>query len=256
MQFTPPFEQGVLLRRYKRFLTDIRLNDGSEVTIHCPNTGSMKNCLFPGEKVWFSTSDNPKRKYSRTWEQAESDAGHIIGINTGRANQLAEDAIRAGVITELSGYSSLRREVKYGSENSRIDILLSDPVCSTDTDTPDTPPTNTESTNTTAKPKCYVEVKSCTLLEQGQGYFPDAVTTRGQKHLRELMEMVESGHRGVLLFVVQHTGIDSVQAAAHIDPEYASLLAKAHSAGVEVMAYSAEMSPNGASLLKSCPVKL
>jgi len=251
MQFTPPFEQGVLLRRYKRFLTDIRLNDGSEVTIHCPNTGSMKNCLFPGEKVWFSTSDNPKRKYSRTWELAESDAGHIIGINTGRANQLAEDAIRAGVITELSDYHSLKREVKYGSENSRIDILLSD-----DTGSADTELSNTEAVNTTAKPNCYVEVKSCTLLEEGQGYFPDAVTTRGQKHLRELMEMVRLGHRAVLLFVVQHTGIDSVQAAAHIDPDYASLLTKAHSAGVEVIAYRAEISPNGASLLKSCPVKL
>ncbi|RTR40194.1 DNA/RNA nuclease SfsA [Shewanella canadensis] len=252
MQFTPPFEQGVLLRRYKRFLTDIKLSDGSEVTIHCPNTGSMKNCLFPGEKMWFSTSDNPKRKYSRTWEQAESDAGHIIGINTGRANQLAEDAIRAGVITELSGYSALKREVKYGSENSRIDILLSDDAGLTDTtiagtDSPDTEP---------GKPNCYVEVKSCTLLEEGQGYFPDAVTTRGQKHLRELMEMVSSGHRGVLLFVVQHTGIDSVQAAAHIDPDYASLLTKAHNAGVEIIAYSTEMSPNGACLIKSCPVKL
>jgi len=246
MLFTPPFEQGVLLRRYKRFLTDIRLSDGSEVTIHCPNTGSMKNCLFAGEKIWFSTSDNPKRKYSRTWEQAESDTGHIIGINTGRANQLAEDAIRAGVITELSGYGSLKREVKYGSENSRIDILLSDA-----TDFPDT-----TRPNTTVKPNCYVEVKSCTLLEESQGYFPDAVTTRGQKHLRELMEMVAAGHRGVLLFVVQHTGIDSVQAAAHIDPVYSALLTKAHNAGVEVIAYHAEMSPSGASLIKSCPVKL
>lgn len=251
MLFTPPFEQGVLLRRYKRFLTDIRLSDGSEVTIHCPNTGSMKNCLFAGEKVWFSTSDNPKRKYSRTWEQAESDVGHIIGINTGRANQLAEDAIRAGVITELSGYGSLRREVKYGSENSRIDILLSDATDSADTTSPDsTPPT------TPVKPNCYVEVKSCTLLEGGQGYFPDAVTTRGQKHLRELIEMVAAGHRGVLLFVVQHTGIDSVQAAAHIDPDYSALLTKAHNAGVEVIAYRTEMSPSGAFLIKSCPVKL
>ncbi|WP_299795420.1 DNA/RNA nuclease SfsA [uncultured Shewanella sp.] len=246
MQFTPPFEQGVLLRRYKRFLTDIRLSDGSEVTIHCPNTGSMRNCLFPGEKVWFSTSDNPKRKYSRTWEQAESDVGHIIGINTGRANQLAEDAIRDGVITELSGYGSLRREVKYGSENSRIDILLSDAEEAK----------NSERGDTLTKADCYVEVKSCTLLEEGQGYFPDAVTTRGQKHLRELMEVVAAGHRGVLLFVVQHTGIESVQAAAHIDPDYANLLSEAHRAGVEIIAYCAEISPNGASLIKSCPVKL
>lgn len=239
MEFTPPFEQGTLIRRYKRFLTDIRLEDGSEVTIHCPNTGSMRNCLFEGKKVWFSISDNPKRKYSRTWEQAESDCGDIIGINTGRANQLAEDAIKYGVITELQGYDLLKREVKYGSENSRIDILL------TDNDSHNEP-----------KPHCYIEVKSCTLLEDGQGYFPDAVTTRGQKHLRELMEMVSMGHRAVLLFVVQHTGIESVTAAKHIDPDYAELLSQAHQAGVEILAYNTEMSPNQASLLKSCPVKL
>ncbi len=238
MLFTPSFETGVLLKRYKRFLTDITLNDGTQVTIHCPNTGSMRNCLFEGHKVWFSTSDNPKRKYSRTWELAESDIGHLIGINTGRANQLAEDAIKSGVISELQGYETLKREVKYGSENSRIDILLRD-IQQVD-----------------PKPDCYVEVKSCTLLEEGQGYFPDAVTKRGQKHLRELMEMVALGHRGVLLFVVQHTGIESVQAAAHIDPEYAELLTLAHQSGVEVLAYCAEMSPNCSFLIKSCPVKL
>ncbi|QYJ93134.1 DNA/RNA nuclease SfsA [Shewanella spartinae] len=234
MIFTPPFEQGKLLRRYKRFLADVLLDDGSEITIHCPNTGSMRNCLFPGERVWFSTSDNPKRKYAHTWEQAASDEGHIIGINTGRANALAAEAIEAGVISELTGYDSLRREVKYGSENSRIDLLL-------------------ESED---KPACYIEVKSCTLLEQGQGYFPDAVTTRGQKHLRELMEMVKQGHRAVLLFVVQHTGITTVAAARHIDPEYAELLTQAHQAGVEILAYSCELSPSAAKLIKSCPVKL
>ena len=234
MKFDPSFESGVLIKRYKRFLTDITLPSGEVVTIHCPNTGSMKNCLFEGQKVWFSVSDNPKRKYSRTWELAQSDKGHIIGINTGRANALAEEAINNGIISELQGYSSLRREVKYGSENSRIDILLED----------------------SSQANCYVEVKSCTLLEDGQGYFPDAVTTRGQKHLRELMEMVEQGHRAVLLFVVQHTGIHSVQAATHIDPAYAELLKQANSAGVEVIAYIADMSPTAASLVKSCPVKL
>ncbi|PKG56402.1 DNA/RNA nuclease SfsA [Shewanella sp. Choline-02u-19] len=234
MEFNPVFDSGILIQRYKRFLTDITLEDGSEVTIHCPNTGSMRNCLFPDSKVWFSVSDNPKRKYSRTWELAETPSGDMIGINTGRANTLAEEAINTGVITELTGYASLRREVKYGSENSRIDILL-------------------EGNN---KASCYVEVKSCTLLEHGQGYFPDAVTTRGQKHLRELMEMVTLGHRAVLLFVVQHTGIDSVKAAAHIDPVYAALLDEAYSAGVEILAYSAELSPSASRLVKSCPVKL
>ncbi|MCL1140035.1 DNA/RNA nuclease SfsA [Shewanella pneumatophori] len=234
MKFDPSFDSGVLIKRYKRFLTDISLEDGETVTIHCPNTGSMKNCLFEGEKVWFSVSDNPKRKYSRTWELAQTSAGHMIGINTGRANALAEEAIKNGVITELQGYQSLRREVKYGNENSRIDILLED----------------------FDRPNCYIEVKSCTLLDEGQGYFPDAVTTRGQKHLRELMEMVEQGYRAILLFVVQHTGIKSVKAAAHIDPDYAKLLAEAHKKGVEIIAYSAELSPSEASLVKSCPVKL
>ncbi|MCL1145622.1 DNA/RNA nuclease SfsA [Shewanella sp. 10N.261.52.F9] len=234
MKFDPSFESGVLIKRYKRFLTDITLPSGEVVTIHCPNTGSMKNCLFEGQKVWFSVSDNPKRKYSRTWELAQSDKGHIIGINTGRANALAEEAINNGIISELQGYSSLRREVKYGSENSRIDILLQDEK----------------------KPNCYIEVKSCTLLENGHGYFPDAVTTRGQKHLRELMEMVEQGQRAVLLFVVQHSGINSVQAAAHIDPDYALLLTEAHSKGVEIIAYSANSSPIETHLVKSCPVNL
>lgn len=234
MKFDPSFDSGVLIKRYKRFLTDIRLENGDTVTIHCPNTGSMRNCLFEGEKVWFSVSDNPKRKYSRTWELAQTAAGHIIGINTGRANALAVEAINNGVISELQGYQSLRREVKYGSENSRIDILLED----------------------SNKPNCYIEVKSCTLLEQDQGYFPDAVTTRGQKHLRELMEMVEQGYRAVLLFVVQHTGIKSVKAAAHIDEDYAKLLVEAHKKGVEIIAYSAELSPLEASLAKSCPVRL
>lgn len=234
MEFIPTFDSGLLIQRYKRFLTDITLEDGSEVTIHCPNTGSMRNCLFPGSKVWFSVSDNPKRKYSRTWEQAQTPDGDIIGINTGRANALAEEAINNGTIAELQGYDSLRREVKYGSENSRIDILLTSHMLA----------------------NCYVEVKSCTLLENGQGYFPDAVTTRGQKHLRELMEMVEQGHRAVLLFVVQHTGIHSVKAAEHIDPAYAKLLSEAHATGVELLAYSADMSPIAASLVKSCPVKL
>ncbi|WP_108944538.1 DNA/RNA nuclease SfsA [Shewanella halifaxensis] len=234
MKFDPSFDSGVLIKRYKRFLTDIRLENGDTVTIHCPNTGSMRNCLFEGEKVWFSVSDNPKRKYSRTWELAQTAAGHFIGINTGRANALAEEAINNGVISELQGYQSLRREVKYGSENSRIDILLED----------------------SDKPNCYIEVKSCTLLEQDQGYFPDAVTTRGQKHLRELMEMVEQGYRAVLLFVVQHTGIKSVKAAAHIDEDYAKLLVEAHKKGVEIIAYSAELSPLEASLVKSCPVRL
>ncbi|GGB52582.1 DNA/RNA nuclease SfsA [Shewanella inventionis] len=234
MQFDPKLETGVLLKRYKRFLADVALPDGQVITIHCPNTGSMKNCLFPGQQVWFSTSDNPKRKYPHTWELMQTDQQHLIGINTGRANALAEEAINQHIITELQGYDTLKREVKYGDENSRIDILL----------------TSQE------RPQCYIEVKSCTLLENQVGYFPDAVTTRGQKHLRELIHMVTQGHRAVLLFVVQHSGITSVKPARHIDPHYADLLEQAVMRGVEVLAYKTALSPQGAHIIEPCKVML
>ena len=223
MHFEPPLEPATLIKRYKRFLTDITLPDGSERTIHCANTGAMTGCATKGDTVWYSTSDNPKRKYPNSWELSETLEGHKICINTARANQLAVEAIENGAIVELSGYKELRTEVKYGNENSRIDILLNDPD----------------------KPSCYVEVKSVTLLDdtlQGQGYFPDTVTTRGQKHLRELTEMVESGSRAVLLFTVLHSGIEKVSSAHHIDAKYSLLLKQAQDAGVEVLCYKAELS--------------
>ncbi|MGX9461226.1 DNA/RNA nuclease SfsA [Shewanella sp. A14] len=232
MKFTPKLASGVFIKRYKRFLADIMLPNGQEITIHCPNTGSMKNCLFPGEKVWFSTSDNPKRKYAHTWELMQTDLQHLIGINTGRANALAEEAINRQAIPELLGYDNLKREVKYGHENSRIDILLT-------------------SQN---RPDCYIEVKSCTLLEDEIGYFPDAVTTRGQKHLRELIHMVTLGHRAILFFVVQHSGIRDVKPARHIDPQYADLLEQAVSEGVEVIAYKTELSPLEIKITSPCKV--
>ncbi|KPN75963.1 MAG: DNA/RNA nuclease SfsA [Shewanella xiamenensis] len=234
MHFTPALKSGKLLKRYKRFLADVQLEDGSEITLHCPNTGSMRNCLFPGETVWFSTSNNPKRKYAHTWELMTTPTGGLIGIHSGNANALVEEALNKGIITELKGYDSLSREVKYGDENSRIDILL----------------------EAAQKPACYIEVKSCTLLEDGQGYFPDAVSLRGQKHLRELMHMASLGHRAVLLFVVQHTDIMSVAPAAHIDPEYSNLLKKAILSGVEVLAYRCEISPDEIHLAQSCPVRV
>lgn len=232
MDFTPPLQHGRLIKRYKRFLTDIILDDGSEITIHCPNTGSMRNCLYPGQSVWFSESANPKRKYPYTFEIMQSDEQHLIGINSGRANALAEEAINKGIISELNGYTSLQREVKYGEENSRIDILLT----------------------SQDKPKCYIEIKSCTLLEAGVGYFPDAVTTRGQKHLRELIQMVQQGHRAVLLFVVQHSGISVVKPAKHIDPLYADLLKQAIKLGVEVLAYQSSVSPHASFITGPCKV--
>ncbi|MCZ8500295.1 DNA/RNA nuclease SfsA [Vibrio lentus] len=232
MHFNPPLEPATLIKRYKRFLADITLPDDSERTIHCANTGAMTGCATPGNTVWYSTSDNAKRKYPNSWEISETDKGHRICVNTARANQLAVEAIENKTIVELLGYDALRTEVKYGSENSRIDILLED----------------------SGKPPCYIEVKSVTLLDEqqtptkhgtstkGQGFFPDAVTTRGQKHLRELTEMAESGNRAVLLFTVLHSGIEKVSAAHHIDAKYSLLLKQAQDAGVEVLCYKAELS--------------
>jgi len=233
MQFKPALESATLLKRYKRFLADIKLDSGEIRTIHCANTGAMTGCATPGNKVWYSTSDNPKRKYPNSWELSETAQGHKICINTARANQLAVEAIENNVISELLGYDLLQTEVKYGNENSRIDILLS----------------------ASDKAKCYIEVKSVTLLDEGspsgQGYFPDTVTTRGQKHLRELTEMAQTGSRAILLFTVLHSGIEKVSAAHHIDAKYSTLLKQAQDAGVEVLCYKAELSITEAKLLSA-----
>lgn len=215
-------KKATLIKRYKRFLADIVLEDGNETTLHVANTGAMTGCAEPDDTVWYSTSDNPKRKYPFSWELTETkQGGHFICVNTAQANNLVEQAILDGTITELQGYQTLKREVKYGEENSKIDIFLADGE----------------------KPDAYVEVKSVTLLQNGNGYFPDAVTTRGQKHLRELMAMAESGKRAVLIFAVLHTGINNFAAAAHIDAKYATLLAQAKENGVEILVYKASISP-------------
>lgn len=236
MRCEPRLQEGVLLRRYKRFLADVRLPDGEEITIHCPNTGSMKACVAEGSPCWFSVSDNPKRKYPNTWEIATTPAGHLAGVNTGRANALVEEGIAAGVIGELQGYARLQREVRYGDERSRIDFLLSGKAGAVD---------------------CYVEVKNVTLCEaQGQGLFPDAVSVRGTRHLRELALMVAQGYRAVLLFCVQHSGITRVAPAALIDPEYARTLTAVMAQGVEVYAYQADLSPDEIVLRRPLPVSL
>ncbi len=232
MQFQPPLKSATLIKRYKRFLADVQLPDGTLTTIHCANTGAMTGCADAGNRIWYSTSDNRKRKYPFSWEISETPAGQRICVNTIRANQLAVEAINNGVIKELQGYDTLQTEVRYGTENSRIDILLS----------------------ASDKTTCYIEVKSVTLLEQrepGCGYFPDAVTTRGQKHLRELTKMVQKGQRAVLLFAVLHTGIEKVAAAHHIDAKYSQLLKQAQEAGVEVICYKAEISNTEIKLVSS-----
>lgn len=219
MQLEQPLQQATLLRRYKRFLADIELANGNTVTIHCPNTGSMKNCQQTGSRVWYTDSKNPKRKYPCTWQIVEVDSRYLVGINTALANKLALEAISEGRIKQLSGYSKIRTEVAYGQQRSRIDILLASPEQET---TPD----------------CYVEVKNVSLgVGEGLGMFPDSVTTRGQKHLQELIHMHAQGHRAVMLFCVQHSGIQRLVPADEVDPEYGRLLRLAASSGVEVLAY-------------------
>ncbi len=173
----PSLSRGILLRRYKRFLADIQLPNGEQITLHCPNTGAMTGCANPGDTVWFSTSHNPKRKYAHTWELTQTQAGDFICVNTLRANQLVQEALANQWIDELASYREILPEQKYGNENSRIDFLLKS-NCLLD---------------------CFVEVKSTTLLtENGVGMFPDAKTERGQKHLRELTKIAEQGLQAVI----------------------------------------------------------
>ncbi len=232
MHFEPALQPATLITRYKRFLADVITPDGREITLHCANTGAMTGCATPGDTVWYSTSDNAKRKYAHSWELTETQQHHWICVNTLRANQLVREAITQDRIPELSGYSKLTSEVKYDAENSRIDLML-------------------QAEN---QPDCYIEVKSVTLLHQGQGYFPDAVTLRGQKHLRELQSMAEQGQRAVLFFAVLHSGIESVSAAHHIDPRYSDLLKHVQNNGVEVMCYGAALSAEGIRLTERLPL--
>ena len=236
MKLAPALNQAKIIKRYKRFLADIELPNGDVITIHCPNTGSMKACVVPGSACWFSRSDNPKRKYPFTWEVATADSGALVGINTHRANALVVEAIETGVVEALRGYETLRTEVKYGEQNSRIDILL----------------------QSEGLPECYVEVKNVTL-ENGTGehcIFPDAVTDRGAKHLEELMHMRQQGCRAVLFFCVQHSRAKAVGVADEIDPRYGQLLRQAIAEGVEVMAYGADLSDSEIVLSRQLPLEL
>ncbi|WP_277591894.1 DNA/RNA nuclease SfsA [Pseudomonas chlororaphis] len=220
MRFHPPLEEGRLVRRYKRFLADIETIGGELLTIHCPNTGSMFNCMVEGGQVWFSRSNDPKRKLPGTWEISETPQGRLACVNTARANTLVEEALRAGVIGELNGFTALKREVPYGQENSRIDFRL---------DYLDGP--------------AFVEVKSVTLGFDGSSVaaFPDAVTQRGAKHLRELACLARDGIRAVQLYCVNLSGVEAVRPAEEIDPGYATALREAVASGVEVLVYGARL---------------
>jgi sugar fermentation stimulation protein A len=233
--FDPPLEEGRLLRRYKRFLADIETTSGEQLCIHCPNTGSMLNCMSEGARLWFSRSNDPKRKLPGTWEVGETPHGRLAVINTGRANALVEEALRGGLISELNGFTGLKREVPYGQERSRIDFRL----------------------DYQAGP-AFVEVKSVTLgfADSRVGAFPDARTERGSKHLRELASLARAGTRAVQLYCVNLTGIDAVRPAEEIDPAYAAALREAVSAGVEVLAYGAEISAQQVRLVRRLQVLL
>ncbi|RUO40045.1 DNA/RNA nuclease SfsA [Aliidiomarina taiwanensis] len=215
MQFEPSLSSATLIRRYKRFLADVTLPCGETVTIHCPNTGAMTGCAEPGSTVWFSTSDNPKRKYSRTWELTHTQQDHWICVNTHRANKLVEQAILQHSPAAFEGYTDVQREVRYG-EKSRIDLVL----------------------KAANKPNCYVEVKSVTLLgEEQQGYFPDATSDRAARQLEELTSLCQSSSelRAFVVYAVLHSGVTKVNAAKHIDPKYTIALENAKSAGLQVL---------------------
>ena len=227
MRFAEPLVEGRLVRRYQRFLADVDTAAG-RVTAHCPNTGSMLGCAEPGMRVWLSPASNPARKLAWTWELVEALPGVVVGMHTGRSNGLVREAIEAGRVAELAGYGVIRPEVKYGA-GSRIDFLLQSP----------------------GRADCYLEVKNVTAaVEGGVGWFPDAVTTRGTKHLNEMAAMVGAGHRAVLVFCVQRGDVDAVRPAGHIDPAYARAFDEARAAGVEVIALGAEVSSAGITLAR------
>lgn len=235
MRFADPLRRGRLVKRYKRFLADVRFDDGEAVTAHCPNPGSMLSVSDPGATVWLSRSDNPKRKLAHTLELIDTPGG-LVGVNPNRANALAQEAIEAGMIGALAGYAAIRREVRYG-ENSRIDLLLEDD----------------------GRPDCYVEVKSVTMRRDdglvGLAEFPDAVTKRGAKHLGELAAMAAGGARAVMLYLAQRADCGKFAVAGDIDPGYAAAFATAAEAGVEMLAVRCSVEPEGIAVADSLEIR-
>ena len=243
MKFVTPLVAGLLIRRHSRFLADVELDCGQKITAHTSNTGSMMGCQEPGSRVWLSVSNNPDRKYAHTWEIIEvSSEGNpvLVGINTQLSNKLVAEGIGSNVIVDLQGYDAIRTEVKYGEENSRIDLLL------------------TSSVKTGAEGKggvpCYVEVKNVTLAESGVASFPDAISKRGAKHLRELISVARAGGRAVIFFCVQRGDVDRVRPADHIDKAYGEWLRRAVESGVEAIAYRAVVTPEEIVLHTKLPV--
>jgi sugar fermentation stimulation protein A len=233
MIFDPPLVHGALIKRYKRFLADVQLADGSIVTAHCPNPGSMRTCAEPGWGARLTPSNNPKRKLKWTLEVIDANDVPIL-VNTARPNAIVCEGIEQNKIPELYGYEALKREVKYG-ENSRIDVLLSAPE----------------------RRDCYVEIKNVTMAAGEQSVaFPDSVSKRAAKHMRELSDMVRCGHRAVVFFLVSRADAKTMRPAHEIDPHYAEALRDAHNQGVEVLAYRLDFGQNEVSVGASIPVLL
>ena len=218
MQFSAPLQPAVLLKRYQRFLADVQCADGQQITVHCPNTGSMLTCSTPGSRVYLSRSNNPARKYPNTLELIEEN-GTLIGINTSRTNSLVQEAIQNDIIGELDRPTKIQREVRT-SAGCRLDLALHFGSALT-----------------------YVEIKSCTFVDNGIAMFPDAVTTRGHKHLLELADLVDRGHGGAVFFLVQRSDARHFRPASHIDPLYSATLKKVYERGVAILVYQAELTP-------------
>ncbi|MCW8824914.1 MAG: DNA/RNA nuclease SfsA [Gammaproteobacteria bacterium] len=235
MRYTAPLIPATLVRRYKRFLADVILSSGEEITVHTPNTGSMMGCSDPGSRIWLRDSNNPKRKYRYSWVMTQNSDGVLIGVDTALPNRLVAEAIENGTVEELQDYDEIRHEVPYGKESSRIDLLLKG----------------------SDKSDCYIEIKNVTAsTEAGIAKFPDAVTKRGTKHLRELMEMVRQGDRAVIFYCVQRTDAQKFRPADEVDFEYGETLREALASGVEALAYRAEISEEGVSLMHAIPLQI
>ncbi|MGM0620376.1 MAG: DNA/RNA nuclease SfsA [Bacteroidota bacterium] len=230
MIFQNKLIHGTLIRRYKRFLADVKLDDGSEVIAHCTNSGSMKSCLENGAEVYLSPVNDPKRKTKFTWEMIKIN-GDWVGINTGNPNKLAFEAISAGDIPGLTGYTKVKREVKFN--DSRFDVFAQND-----------------------HEKCFVEVKNVTLKEGKNALFPDAVTSRGLKHLKTLIDVKKQGMRAVMLYIVQRSDVKIFAPAREIDPDYSNMLKKAVDSGVEVIPMQAKVLPEKIELVRKLPFEI
>ncbi len=230
MNFYKPLIHGRLIKRYKRFLADVKLDNGEIVTAHCTNTGSMKSCLEDNAEVYLSPVDDPNRKTKFTWEMIKIN-GDWVGINTGNPNKLAFDTVKNGKIEKLQGYTEVKREVKF--DDSRFDVMAKN-----ETET------------------CFIEVKNVTLKEGNYALFPDAVTSRGKKHLETLIKVKEQGMRAVMLYIIQRMDVDIFAPAKEIDPEYTKTLKKAYAKGVEIIPMQAKVTPEKIELIKELPFEI